>query len=95
LKENLSLELHPKGKLAESLVKEALSSLKQDVINGTIDYIKKEIQAIETCDHEIERWERMRGHHMLRIEALKAGEFSVGYRGELSFNQKELNGAAK
>lgn len=95
MKENLSLELKPKGKLAESLVKEALTSLKKDVINGTIDYIKEEIRAIETCDHEIERWELLRAKYVQRIEALKAGEFTVGYRGKIEFSDKSLENPSR
>jgi hypothetical protein len=89
LKENLSLELQPKGKLAESLVKTALSNLKQDVIDGTVDYIKREIMAVATCNDEIERWEKLRAKYVARIEALKNGEYTSGYRG-VEFRDKSL-----
>lgn len=89
MKENLSLELTPKTKMAEGLVKEALASLKQDVVNSTVDYIKSEILAVSTCDHEIDRWEIFRQKYLKRIEALKAGEFTVGYHG-VKFNDQSL-----
>lgn len=94
MKENLSLELRPKQKIAEGLVKEALSSLKQDVVDSTVDYIKREILAVSTCDHEIGRWEIFRGKYLKRIEALKAGEFTVGYNG-VKFNDTELENPSR
>lgn len=95
MKNEVSLTIKPNEKLGERLFKEALAELKQDRIDGTVDNIKKEVEAVETCNHEISLWERLRGKYYARIEALKAGEFTVGYRGVIDFKDKELNNPSR